>query len=318
MPEDPPWLLLDWPRLIEGCVPHLQHDRGKRWPLVIWDATSGAPFTDRTARVLLERGIVAPVRLDPAAIPVAQQIQKAGAPVILLDSRTGSWPYDLAGDPAKWALSFPKDAQVPDAWRRVPVPGRLDGWQLAAQRLRDVLGQFRDAGVRVDAVWFDYENAPANVPYEAVKASREAGREVPAAALRNAEAFDRYLGRGRPAYRSRLRLSVGEAVRLTRALGGIAVVAHPHTIADDRDGFEEAFARFAGLGIAGVECYYVEYPPDHRLRLAALAESHGLIATGGSDYHGRYKPGIAVGVGRGDLVVPDPVLSELSRARHTR
>ncbi len=192
VPEDPPWLLLDWPRLIEGCVPHLQHDRGKRWPLVIWDATSGAPFTDRTARVLLERGIVAPVRLDPAAIPVAQQIQKAGAPVVLLDSRTGSWPYDLAGDPAKWALSFPKDAQVPDAWRRVPVPGRLDGWQLAAQRLRDVLGQFRDAGVRVDAVWFDYENAPANVPYEAVKASREAGREVPAAALRNAEAFDRY------------------------------------------------------------------------------------------------------------------------------
>jgi predicted metal-dependent phosphoesterase TrpH len=132
-----------------------------------------------------------------------------------------------------------------------------------------------------------------------------------------AEAFDRYLGRGRPAYRDRPRLHVTEAVHLTGASGGVTVVAHPHTIADGRDGFEKAFTRFAELGIAGVECYYVEYPPDHRLRLAALAESYGLIATGGSDFHGRYKPGIAVGVGRGDLVVPERALFELRQARRT-
>ena len=192
VPMDPPWVLLDWPRLIEGCVPHLQHDRGKRWPLMIWDVRSAEPFTDRTAKALLERGIVAPVRLDPAAIAVAQQVQKAGAPVILLDVKTGSWPYDLAGEPAKWALSFGKDAQVNEAWRRVPVPGRLEGWELAAQRLREVLKEFREAGVRVDAVWFDYENAPANVPFEAAKASREAGKEIPSAALASAESFDRY------------------------------------------------------------------------------------------------------------------------------
>ena len=192
VPTDPPWVLLDWPRLIEGCVPHLQHDRGKRWPLMIWDVRSGDPFTEKAAKSLLERGIVAPIRLDPAAIPVAQQVQKAGAPVILLDARNGSWPYDLAGEPAKWALSFGKDAQVNETWRRVPVPGRLEGWEIAAQRLREILREFRDAGVRVDAVWFDYENAPANVPYEAAKASREAGKEIPAAALANAESFDRY------------------------------------------------------------------------------------------------------------------------------
>jgi hypothetical protein len=192
VPTDPPWVLLDWPRLIEGCVPNLQHDRGKRWPLMIWDVRSGDPFTEKTARTLLERGIVAPVRLDAAAIPVAQQVQKSGAPVILLDAKSGSWPYDLVGDPAKWALSFAKDSQVNEAWRRLPVPGRLEGWELAAQRLREILREFRDAGVRVDAVWFDYENAPANVPFEAAKASREAGKEIPAAAVANAEAFDRY------------------------------------------------------------------------------------------------------------------------------
>jgi hypothetical protein len=192
VPTDPPWVLLDWPRLIEACVQNLQHDRGKRWPLMIWDVRSAEPFTDKTAKMLLERGIVAPVRLDVAAIPVALQVQKSGAPVILLDAKTGAWPYELVGDPAKWALSYAKDAQVNEAWRRTPVPGRLEGWEMASQRLREILREFREAGVRVDAVWFDYENAPANVPFEAAKASREAGKEIPSAALANADAFDRY------------------------------------------------------------------------------------------------------------------------------
>lgn len=130
------------------------------------------------------------------------------------------------------------------------------------------------------------------------------------------EAFDRYLARGRPAYRDRPRLGAVEAVHLTRASGGVAVVAHPHTVADRSEGFAEAFAEFAALGLSGVECHYVEYPADHRIRLAAIAERHGLIATGGSDFHGRYKPGISVGTGRGDLAVPDRALSELAAARH--
>ena len=192
VPSDPPWVLLDWPRLIEACVPNLQHERAKRWPLMIWDVRSAESFTDRTAKMLLERGIVAPVRLDLGSIPIAQQVQKAGAPVILLDVKSGSWPYDLVGDPGKWALTYGKDAQVNEVWRRTPVPGRLEGWEVAAQRLREILKEFREAGVRVDAVWFDYENAPANVPFEAAKASKEAGKDIPSAALANADSFDRY------------------------------------------------------------------------------------------------------------------------------
>lgn len=129
------------------------------------------------------------------------------------------------------------------------------------------------------------------------------------------EAFDRYLARGRPAYRPRPRLAAAEAVRLARASGGVAVVAHPHTVADSRDEFADAFARFSDLGVSGVECYYVEYPPAHRERLAAIAERLGLVATGGSDFHGRYKAGISVGVGRGDLDVPDHVLDDLAATR---
>jgi predicted metal-dependent phosphoesterase TrpH len=130
-----------------------------------------------------------------------------------------------------------------------------------------------------------------------------------------AEAFDSYLARGRPAYRDRPRLSAAEAVHLTRESGGVAVVAHPHTVADTAGDFSIAFRSFADLGVAGIECHYSEYPPDLRIRLARMAEGLGLIATGGSDYHGRYKPGLALGTGRGDLRVPDQALADLESAR---
>ena len=45
--------------------------------------------------------------------------------------------------------------------------------------------------------------------------------------------------------------------------------------------------------------------------MAALAGRHGLVVTGGSDHHGRYKPDLQVGVGRGDLDVADAVLDQL-------
>jgi hypothetical protein len=192
VPAEPHWLTLDWPRTIEACVPTLQHDRGKRRPLVLWEGGDGATFNEKTAKMLLERGVVPAVRLDPDMIPVALQLQRAGAPVVLLDVKSGSWPYDLVGDPGKWALSFAQNAQVQESWRRLPVPGRLEGWAIAAQQLREVLRRFQEAGVRVDAVWLDYETAPANVPYEAAKASREAGKEIPARALASNEAFHRY------------------------------------------------------------------------------------------------------------------------------
>jgi len=130
-----------------------------------------------------------------------------------------------------------------------------------------------------------------------------------------AEAFDRFLGTGRSAYRERPRLQAAEAVDLAHRSGGVAAVAHPHTVADDAAGFSAAFEAFAEMGIDGVECYYVEYARDRRSRLLTIARSVGLIPTGGSDFHGSRKPGISVGSGKGDLVVPDMALEELDAAR---
>ena len=130
-----------------------------------------------------------------------------------------------------------------------------------------------------------------------------------------AEAFSRLLATGGAAYRERKRLTMELAVDLIRRSGGVAAVAHPHTIAAGADGFQAAFARFAELGVTGVECWYPEYPPEQRESMARMAARYGLVPTGGSDFHGTHKPDLAVGIGRGDLVVPDRVLEELEARR---
>jgi 3',5'-nucleoside bisphosphate phosphatase len=148
-----------------------------------------------------------------------------------------------------------------------------------------------------------------------------AGRPHIAAVLRRKgvvesipQGFAEYLAEGRPAFRERVRLDLSDAVSLTRRSSAVPVVAHPHTIADDEAGFRGLFARLADAGVVGVECHYAEYPPEMRQRLAADTTGLGLIATGGSDYHGTYKDGITVGAGRGDLVVPDECLEALRAA----
>ena len=129
------------------------------------------------------------------------------------------------------------------------------------------------------------------------------------------EAFDRYLAKGQPGYVDKRKLTVAEAVAAGRASGGVPVVAHPLSLNLTPADLDRSLGELAELGLGGVECIYGRYSPEERQGLADLARRHGLVVTGGSDHHGRYKPDLHVGVGRGDLQVPDSALDDLSAAR---
>ena len=130
------------------------------------------------------------------------------------------------------------------------------------------------------------------------------------------QAFDEYLGNGKPAYVGRERLGPEEAIDLAAQSGAVTVLAHPHTLGlDNADAFRRALAGLAEAGLSGMECWYGEYSPAYRQSMVSVARSHGLVPSGGSDYHGTYKPGLSLGTGRGDLVVPDHVLNELEARR---
>ncbi len=120
------------------------------------------------------------------------------------------------------------------------------------------------------------------------------------------ESFDTILAKGSPAYVARVGLSPFEAVALVRTHGGVPSLAHPGTVV----GLEALLPKMVAAGLAGIEAYYGEHSPEMTERCLALARTHGLVPTGGSDFHGRGEHGVDLGA----VFVP-PETIEMLRSR---
>jgi hypothetical protein len=107
------------------------------------------------------------------------------------------------------------------------------------------------------------------------------------------DAFDRYLGAGRPAYVPKHRLSIADAIALVHAGGGLAVLAHP-----GGDGRRDLVERYVARGLDGLEVRHPGHSAEDTARLGALAEFFGLVASGGSDWHGAAEGSRVLGVMR--------------------
>ena len=130
------------------------------------------------------------------------------------------------------------------------------------------------------------------------------------------EAFDRYLANGGAAYVPKGRLTVADVCRLARDSGGVAVLAHPTTVGLEGDALAGGRAGHGrGRTRRASRPSTAATRPGPRTDLANLARRFGLVATGGSDFHGATKPDLHVGTGTGDLKVPDRVLDQLEAAR---
>ncbi len=125
------------------------------------------------------------------------------------------------------------------------------------------------------------------------------------------EAFDRYLGKGKPAYVDRFRFTVEQSLAMIREAGGVPVLAHPFTLNLGRRRLREQLADFARKGLQGIECYYSEHNPDQQRFCINLARDLNLAVTGGSDFHGAMNPDIRQGVGFGNLNIPDELVDLL-------
>jgi predicted metal-dependent phosphoesterase TrpH len=125
------------------------------------------------------------------------------------------------------------------------------------------------------------------------------------------EAFERFLRKGAPAYVDRRRLTLPEAMRLLRHSGGIASLAHPGIIPVDAVELERIVRSVAADGVDGLECYYGSYDGGTERLCLDLAARAGMVATGGSDFHGAVKPNVVLGVGPEGRPIPDRVLDDL-------
>ena len=129
------------------------------------------------------------------------------------------------------------------------------------------------------------------------------------------EAFDRYLGRGQPAYVDKYRIPVREGIAAITAAGGIAVLAHPGLLPEDcASRLEEMISQLASLGLGGIEVYYPGHTAAQTATYERLCNAFGLLMTGGTDFHGDINPKIHMGRGLGDLHIPYAIYRRLAES----
>ena len=116
------------------------------------------------------------------------------------------------------------------------------------------------------------------------------------------DAFTRFLRRGKPAFEPNTAFSAREAIALVHAAGGAAVLAHPPLSAgvDGPGGLAAFVERLVPFGLDGVELWHPSHKATTVRRLARIAHAHGLLTTGGSDFHGDDRPDVEIGRGRGN------------------
>lgn len=106
-------------------------------------------------------------------------------------------------------------------------------------------------------------------------------------------------------------VEAGDAIRLLHVAGGLVFLAHPLTVCRDFERLEEAVAGLKALGLDGLEVHYKAYDRETRAALAGIAARQGLLAGGGSDYHG---PGTGLGASTPGHDLPEEDWLPLARA----
>lgn len=130
------------------------------------------------------------------------------------------------------------------------------------------------------------------------------------------EAFDRFLKKGASAYVEKMRFSAEESIHFINEANGVAVLAHPNTLQlNGYSELENLILRLVKRGLRGIEAYYPEHSALEVTQYKTLAERHGLLVTGGTDYHGIEKNGLDIAVGRGEMKLPYSIVENLKAAR---
>ncbi|MGI6307852.1 MAG: PHP domain-containing protein [Dethiobacteria bacterium] len=152
--------------------------------------------------------------------------------------------------------------------------------QMAAsrhERIKKMITKLGELGVEIDLaeILAQTQGKAPGRPHLALALYRKGYCHTPA------EAFEKYIGKGCPAYIKRYKLDFFQAIDLVRGAGGIPVLAHPGIYGEDR-----LIPGMVAEGLMGIEVFH----PDHRSvdenNYLKIAQKHKLLVTGGSDYHG--------------------------------
>jgi 3',5'-nucleoside bisphosphate phosphatase len=130
------------------------------------------------------------------------------------------------------------------------------------------------------------------------------------------EVFRKYLDDSAPGFVERESPDVANGIQRISAAGGLPVLAHPVRLGIRNHASEESLiGKLRDAGLRGIEVYHSDHSDSDQARYREIAKRFSLALTGGSDFHGDVKPGVALGTGvSGALRIPRSVLDELRKA----
>lgn len=109
-----------------------------------------------------------------------------------------------------------------------------------------------------------------------------------------AEAFEKYIGKGKSCYVQTRRLAPQEAILFALRFGGVPVLAHPKNLHLPQSEFESFLQNLVNNGLVGIESEYFTHNKTERKYYNRIAKEYGLITTGGSDFHD-FTHGVTIG-----------------------
>ena len=128
-----------------------------------------------------------------------------------------------------------------------------------------------------------------------------------------AEAFDRYIGTGGPAFVDKERLTAREIIEAVHSAGGVAILAHPVELKCTNDAMLDRVVKsLTRDGLDGIEAYHSSHSDRQVRSCLDLARRLGLLVSGGSDFHGSAKSGVKLGRPRVPVEAVEQILARLA------
>lgn len=150
--------------------------------------------------------------------------------------------------------------------------------------------------------------------YEEMKSHIQNKDKLPADLWESFRNFkqNHYHIKGNPFYIDRAKNypKIERIIEIIHNSGGKAFIAHIFEYNEIENKISELEEIVSKYDIDGIECYYTNFTAEQHEQVLEFTKKHNLLISGGSDYHGDNKPGIELGVGRGNLQVPDNILED--------
>ena len=128
------------------------------------------------------------------------------------------------------------------------------------------------------------------------------------------EAFESLLDEKCGIYTPPKRLSLADGIRFLRSIKAVPVLAHPLKEIGG-DSLRGMLPEMIEAGLIGIETMHSSYDEEKITLSKEISREYGLLESGGSDFHGRFKPGVGLGVGRGNLAINGQIYYNLLEAK---